>query len=136
MKENTDMQSNSSGIKKIAYWAITILLSLILISGGFFQIINMNHTVDGITRLGYPVYFVTILGFWKVMGGIAILLPRYPRLKEWAYSGIFFEMTGAAASHLVSGSEMWHVYVTLSFAALAVVSWALRPASRRNFAFR
>ena len=81
-------------------------------------------------HLGYPVYFITILGFWKVLGAIALLAPRFPRLKEWAYAGIFFEMTGAAASHAVRGDAAWHVVVTLGFAVLAVVSWALRPPSR------
>jgi len=81
-------------------------------------------------HLGYPLYFVTIIGLWKVLGSIALVAPRLPRLKEWAYAGIFFNMTGAAASHWVRGDAAWHVIVTLAFAALAVASWALRPPSR------
>jgi DoxX-like family len=85
---------------------------------------------QAITRLGYPAYFVVILGFWKVLAGIALLAPRYPRLKEWAYAGAFFDLTGAAASHLVCGSASWRVVMTIVLAALAVISWALRPPSR------
>ena len=82
-------------------------------------------------HLGYPVYFATIIGFWKVLGAIAILAPGFPRLKEWAYAGIFFNMTGAAATGVFTQSAAWHVIVDLVLAALAVASWALRPASRR-----
>src|SRR5262249_18877024 len=81
-------------------------------------------------QLGYPVYFVMILGFWKLLGSLALVVPGLPRVKEWAYAGIFFNMTGAAVSHLVCHDAAWHVGVTLGLAALAVASWALRPASR------
>lgn len=91
------------------------------------ELAHRPENVDGIVHLGYPVYFVTILGLWKVLGSIAVLAPRFPRLKEWAYAGIFFNMTGAAASHAVCRDATWHVAVTLTFAALSMVSWALRP---------
>ena len=81
-------------------------------------------------QLGYPVYFVMILGFWKLLGSLALLIPGVPRVKEWAYAGIFFNMTGAAVSHLVCQDAAWHVVVTIGLAALSVASWALRPASR------
>jgi hypothetical protein len=83
--------------------------------------------------LGYPLYFFRILGFWKVLGAIAILVPRFPRLKEWAYAGIFFDLTGAAASVAAVGSYgvyAFHIFAPLILAVLTVVSWALRPESR------
>jgi hypothetical protein len=80
--------------------------------------------------LGYPLYLMTILGTWKMLGSITLLAPRFPRLKEWAYAGIFFNMTGAAISHAVVGDEAWHVWYTASLALVALVSWALRPESR------
>ena len=82
--------------------------------------------------LGYPVYFIMLIGLWKLLGAIAVLVPGFPRLKEWAYAGMFFNMTGAAVSTIaVDGNrEMWHVVVQLLMAALIVTSWALRPASR------
>jgi uncharacterized membrane protein YphA (DoxX/SURF4 family) len=92
-------------------------------------------TVDGFVHiLGYPRYFVTILGFWKVLGAIAILVPRFPRLKEWAYAGIFFDLTGAAASSAAVGGSggiyAFHILAPLVLAVMAVASWALRPESR------
>lgn len=81
-------------------------------------------------HLGYPAYFITIIGAWKILATIALLLPGFPRLKEWAYAGIFFNMTGAAISHAVVGEPAWHIAVTLSFAALDVISWATRPQGR------
>ena len=117
--------------KAIVYWPCTAVLALAMLSGGAAQLAHQKDTLEGITHLGYPVYFVTILGFWKVLGGITLLVPGFPRLKEWAYAGAFFEMTGAAASHAAVRDTVWHVTVTLSFALLVIVSWALRPASRR-----
>jgi len=99
-------------------------------SGGVAQLARVPGVVDGFVRLGYPPYFVTILGFWKVAGAITILVPRFPRLKEWAYAGIFFDLTGAAASSAAVGGGAFHTLAPLVFAVLAVASWALRPQSR------
>jgi hypothetical protein len=83
--------------------------------------------------LSYPAYFITLIGMWKLLGAIAVLVPRLPRLKEWAYAGMFFNMTGAAVSTIAmtGSSEAWHVAVQLLMAGLVVASWALRPPSRR-----
>lgn len=88
------------------------------------------ENVEGIEQLGYPLYVVTILGIWKILGAIALLVPRFPRLKEWAYAGVFFNMTGAFASHAVRGSAAFHLVGTGVMIVLAVASWALRPQSR------
>jgi uncharacterized membrane protein YphA (DoxX/SURF4 family) len=121
--------------KSIAYWATTILVAVPIGSGGVAQLARLQGTVEGFVHiLGYPPYFVTILGFWKVAGAIAILVPRFPRLKEWAYAGIFFDLTGAAASCAAVGgygAYAFHVIAPLILAALTVASWALRPESRR-----
>jgi len=116
--------------KAIGYWAITALVAFAVVSGGAAELARRPDNIDGLVKLGYPAYLATIIGFWKVLGGIAILAPRLPRLKEWAYAGIFFNMTGAAMSHAVSHDATWHVIVTASLAALALASWALRPQSR------
>jgi len=115
-------------LKAIGYWTATVLVALPLLSRGTAQFVRQKETVEAITRLGYPAYFVVILGFWKALGGIALLAPRFPRLKEWAYAGAFFDLTGAAASHLLCGSASWRVVMTIVLAALAVIS--LRPPSR------
>ena len=116
--------------KSIAYWTTTGMVVFAMFSGGIAELAHRPETIDGMKQLGYPVYFVMILGFWKLLGSLAHVIPGFPRVKEWAYAGIFFNMTGAAVSHLVCQDAAWHVVVTLGLAALAVASWALRPASR------
>ena len=117
----------------ITYWVITALLAFVVGAGGIGELTHQWGTLETVEIVGYPVYFLTILGIWKVLGTIAILMPGFPRLKEWAYAGIFFGMTGAAASHaFVSdyGAYAYHLFSPLSFAILGLVSWALRPKSR------
>ena len=119
--------------KPILYWVTTILVALPIGSGGVAQVAHSQQNVDGFVHvLGYPLYFVTILGVWKVLGAIAILVPRFPRLKEWAYAGIFFDLTGAAATWAAVGGpgEAFHIVAPLIIAGLTVASWALRPQSR------
>jgi hypothetical protein len=120
--------------KNIAYWTTTVLVAFFIGSGGVSQLAQFQGNVHGVVpTLGYPMYFFAILGFWKVLGAIAILVPRLPRLKEWAYAGIFFDLTGAAASVVAVGSYgvyAFHVLAPLILAVLAMASWALRPESR------
>ncbi|HYU10103.1 MAG TPA: DoxX family protein [Gemmatimonadales bacterium] len=116
--------------KGIGYWATTALVAFAVVSGGAAELARRPDNIEGLVKLGYPAYLATIIGFWKVLGGIAILAPRLPRLKEWAYAGIFFNMSGAAVSHAVSHDATWHVIVTASLAALALASWALRSQTR------
>jgi hypothetical protein len=130
LKQMADRKEIRLKSKSIVYWTSTIILSFALLSGGAAQLARQRQTVDGIVQLGYPVYFVTLLGFWKVLGAIAFLAPRFPRLKEWAYAGAFFDMTSAAVSFAATHSSAWHVAVTLLFAVLVIVSWATRPPGR------
>jgi len=120
--------------KAIAYWTMTILVAFFM-SGGIAQLVQYRANPHGVVpELGYPMYFIAILGVWKVLGAIAILVPRYPRLKEWAYAGIFFDLTGAAASCAAVGgygAYGFHVIAPLIIAGITVASWALRPESRR-----
>ena len=120
--------------KNIAYWTTTVLVAFFIGGGGVAQIAQFLGKPHGVVPvLGYPMYFFAILGFWKVLGAIAILVPRFPRLKEWAYAGIFFDLTGAAASCAavgVYGVYAFHILAPLILAGLTVASWALRPESR------
>jgi DoxX-like family len=121
-------------VKPIVYWTTTILVAVSIGSGGAAQVAHSQQNVDGFVRvLGYPLYFVTILGVWKVLGAMAILVPRFPRLKEWAYAGIFFDLTGAAATWAAVGGsgEAFHILAPLIIAGFCVASWALRPQSRK-----
>jgi hypothetical protein len=118
----------------IAYWVATVLVAFFIGSGGVVQFMFLRGNIHAtVPVLGYPLYFMVILGFWKVLGAIAILVPGFPRLKEWAYAGIFFDLTGAAASCVAVGgygAYGFHVIAPLLLAVLAVASWALRPESR------
>ena len=120
--------------KSIAYWTTTILVALPIGSGGVGQLAQFHANPHGVVPiLGYPMYFFGILGFWKVLGAIAILVPRFPRLKEWAYAGIFFDLTGAVASVAavgVYGAYAFHILAPLILAGVTAASWALRPQSR------
>jgi hypothetical protein len=117
--------------KLIAYWVTTAIIAFVMVSGGMADLLHQKDTVEGMLHLSYPLYFVRILGFWKVGGGIAILVPGFPRLKEWAYAGIFFDFTGAVASHIATGDAFGHFVWPGLFAILTIASWALRPPSRR-----
>ena len=87
--------------------------------------------VDSIIHLGYPVYFITILGVWKILGVAAVLIPKFPLLKEWAYAGFFFAMSGAIFSHLASGDGIKDIAPALLLLILTVVSWYFRAADRK-----
>ncbi|WP_312029612.1 DoxX family protein [Paenibacillus sedimenti] len=96
-----------------------------------FFITHGEHQIEVLSGLGYPAYLATILGLWKLLGVIAIVIPRFPRLKEWAYAGFFFELSGAALSHAFSGEGPALIAQPLVFLALVIASWALRPPSRK-----
>ena len=117
--------------KSISYWVITVMVAFFIGSGGAAELARVPGTVQGLVQLGYPVFFATIIGFWKLLGSIAILVPRFPRLKEWAYAGIFFNMTGAAATGVFVGAATWHVIVDVVLTVFTIASWSLRPPSRR-----
>jgi uncharacterized membrane protein YphA (DoxX/SURF4 family) len=122
--------------KLIGYWTTTIIIVLELLVGGVTDLargpqllVIGDPVVTIMARLGYPAYTLTILGTWKLLGAIALLVPRFPRLKEWAYAGTFFELSGAALSSAMRG-ESADILGPLFLAVLALASWALRPPSR------
>lgn len=117
--------------KKIAFWIVTGLLSFGMLLGGTAQLLRAKFNVDGIVHLGYPEYILSILGTWKILGTIIILLPKYPLVKEWAYAGLFFLLSGAVISHIVSGDTFFQYIAPLIFAILTIASWYLRPTERK-----
>jgi DoxX-like protein len=124
-------RSRSMNLKLICYWVLTITAATELLVGAEWDLTQRPDVVQLVTHLGYPTYVLTILGFWKLLAVIAWLVPGFPRLKEWAYAGVFFETTGAAASHVASGNKLIDASWPLILAALGMASWALRPQSRR-----
>jgi uncharacterized membrane protein YphA (DoxX/SURF4 family) len=115
----------------IAYWVTTVLTAFVFLSGGAFDLARPPAVMEGLTHLGYPAYFALILGVWKILGGIAILIPRFPMLKEWAYAGMLFDLTGASASHAGVGDSVGMIVTPLIILGIVMASWALRPASRK-----
>lgn len=117
--------------KKIIYWIATLWLALGMVSTGIVQLLKPEEEVAKITHLGYPVYLLTILAVWKVLGTVVVLVPKFPVLKEWAYAGFFFAMSGAAISHIVMGDPLSEIFPSVLLLILTVVSWYFRPESRR-----
>jgi hypothetical protein len=115
-------------LKTFAYWGATLLTAFAFLAGGVADLARGPALVSGMAHLGYPSYFMLILGAWKVLGALAVVAPRLPRLKEWAYAGMFFDLTGAALSHASVGDPAAKVLVPLVILAIAAASWALRPA--------
>src|SRR5262245_56055891 len=119
---------------KIIYWIATIWLSLGMVSTGVTQLLKAKEgsgALDSMTHLGYPTYFLTILGIGKILGVVAILIPKFPLLKEWAYAGFFIMMSGAIFSHIAIGDGVSEIFPSLLLLVLIVISWYFRPASRK-----
>jgi uncharacterized membrane protein YphA (DoxX/SURF4 family) len=114
----------------IGYWVTTSLVAAALLAGGCAQLAAVPQTVEGVHSLGYPLYVLTIMGAWKVLGAAALLAPRLPRLKEWAYAGIFFDLSAGAASHAFSQHAVSEMVTPLALLLLALASWSLRPPAR------
>lgn len=116
---------------KIIYWIATLWLALGMTATGIVQLIKMKEEVDMMQHLGYPFYFLTILGIWKILGVITILIPKFTLLKEWAYAGFFFAMSGAVFSHLACGDNATALFGPILLIVLTVTSWYFRPDSRK-----
>lgn len=122
---------NSPLTKLIVYWLATALVAAAYFMGGYFDLKQPPDFFKEIGSLGYPVYFFSILGFWKIGAAVAILAPKLPRLKEWAYAGMVFNLTGATASHIFVNDPLQQTMTPLIVLALAAVSYVLRPEDRR-----
>jgi hypothetical protein len=108
---------------KIIYWIATVWLSLGMVSTGIVQLIKMKEETDMMTHLGYPLYFLTIIGVWKLLGVAAVLVPKFPLVKEWAYAGFFFAMSGAIFSHFAVGDGAKEFFGPTLLLVLTAVSW-------------
>lgn len=116
---------------KIIYWVVTVFLSIGMLAGGIQQMLQIGGYNEIITKLHYPLYVLSILGVWKILGVIAILIPKFPLLKEWAYAGFFFTMSGAAISHFAVGQSFTEALPALVLLAVTVLSWYFRPSDRK-----
>jgi DoxX-like family len=118
-------------IRTITYWIFTVLLVFELAAGSLWNLLQIEWVRFQLNHLGYPPYFTSILGVWLIGGAAVIITPGFPRLKEWAYAGSFFNFSGAVASHLLAGDGVRTWLGALVFSIFVIVSWALRPADRR-----
>jgi uncharacterized membrane protein len=116
---------------KIIYWISTTLLCFGMTVSGISQILHLNEMNELIAHVGYPLYFMYIIGVWKLLGVIAILIPKYPLLKEWAYAGFFFLLTGALISHIAIGDGGKAIFGPLFQTIFLIVSWYFRPVNRK-----
>lgn len=116
---------------KIVYWIATLWLGLGMVSTGIVQLLQVKEEADLMAHLGYPLYFLTLLAIWKFLGVITILIPKFTLLKEWAYAGFFFAMSGAIYSHIAVGDAVKELLPPLLLLVLTIVSWYFRPADRK-----
>ncbi len=116
---------------KVVYWGTTIFLSVGMLAGGIQQMFQTGGYNAIVTSLGYPLYLLTILGVWKILGVIVILMPRAPILKEWAYAGFFFVMSGAFVSHMVVAQAIAEAVPSLILMVVILISWYFRPPERK-----
>lgn len=129
--EKTARPARSTKGRKIAYWVTTCWLALGMLSTGLVQLMQVKEEVVMMRQLGYPQYFLPLLGTWKLLGVVAILIPKLPLLKEWAYAGFFFAMSGAIVSHLAVGDGATELFGPVLLLVLTVLSWYFRPAERK-----
>lgn len=123
------MTVNNNAIRtgKVIYWVTTIFIAIAFFATGVGNLVPIAHIAQDMSHLGYPRYFLYILGVWKILAAITIVFPEVSRLKEWAYAGMIFDLTGAAFSRAASGDSIIMVIVPIAIAGLVAVSWALRP---------
>ncbi|MET0388659.1 MAG: DoxX family protein [Polyangiales bacterium] len=117
--------------KIIGYWVTTGLTAALFLYSGSLDLSYSAAVMEGLAHLGYPLYFPAIIGVWKLLGVAAVLAPRFALLKEWAYAGMIFDLSGAAISHAASGDDAGKVLTPIVLMGLVAASWALRPADRR-----
>jgi len=116
---------------EVVYWVVTIFLAIAMTAGGTQQMLQVGGYNKIVTSLGYPLYLLSIIGVWKILGVITILIPKFPILKEWAYAGFFFAMSGAAISHMAVGQSFTEAMPSIFLLLITVLSWYFRPIDRK-----
>jgi DoxX-like family len=132
MAGSIESPARTARYRRAGYWIATAAIVVEMGVGGVWDVARLSFVRDVVVHLGYPTYFLVLLGVWKILGAIALVIPRRALLKEWAYAGAFFVYTGAIVSHLTVRYSRGEVAVLAVMAVLTVASWALRPADRRT----
>lgn len=118
-------------LKLIAYWFFTVPVAANYAMAGVMYLQKGPQVVEGAQKGGYPLFFFSLLGVWKLIAAVVLVIPRTPLFKEWAYAGILINLTGAAFSNYMVNFGIEHVIFPLAFLVVAALSWHFRPASRR-----
>jgi len=126
-----ETQNKSEKRNKIIYWIFTLWMVLGMISTAIVQLMKHKDELTNFTNLGYPAYLMTIIGVWKTLGVIVVLIPKTPLLKEWAYAGFFFVMSGAVVSHIILGDSFGRTFPAVLLLVLVLISWYFRPSDRK-----
>jgi len=126
-----ETQNKSQKRNRIIYWIFTIWMALGMVSTAIVQLMKNEDELRNFTNLGYPAYLMMIIGVWKLLGVIAVLIPKRPLLKEWAYAGFFFVMSGALSSHIIVGDTFGRTFPALLLLVLVIISWYFRPSDRK-----
>ncbi len=122
-----------SKMKKVFYWICTGLLLFELLFGATwdFNWVNKGFVKGVFEHLGYPLYLGTLLGISKILAAVAIMVPRFSILKEWAYAGVFYIFAGAVYSHVANGEDTGKAIFPFIFLCITMGSWGLRATSKR-----
>jgi len=123
--------ASTNKFRIVFYWIATIVSTVAFIIPGIGNLMHLPHFATDMAHLGYPAYFLTIFGIWKILGAMVIIIPGFKRLKEWAYAGMFFDLIGAAWSRLCVHDEVIMALIPLLISGVVIMSWLLRPESRR-----
>ncbi|MEU3604581.1 DoxX family protein [Streptomyces sp. NPDC035033] len=124
-------RSGRSRIRHWAFWSATVVVLGELLAGAAWNLLTIDWVEAQMDHLGYPRYFAHVLGVCHVGAAVALAVPGFRLVKEWAYAGVFLMWSGAVVSHLARGDGPVSWGPPLMFLAFAVASWALRPAGRR-----
>jgi hypothetical protein len=127
MNKSMNSIRNTSRIRKIFFWMTTVIIALAYFITGIGNILPFAHIAQDMAHLGYPPYFLKIIGTWKILAAIVIVIPDFQRIKEWAYAGMILDLTGAAFSRFFSGDGVIMIIVPLAISGLVIISWALQP---------
>jgi uncharacterized membrane protein YphA (DoxX/SURF4 family) len=118
--------------RQIIFWITTVVIALAYFVTGIGNILPFTHVAQDMAHLGYPTYFLKILGTWKILAAIAILIPKIPRIKEWVYAGMIFDLTGAAFSRYFMGDGLQLIIIPFAIAGLVTVNYVLRRSMQSN----
>ncbi|MBX9734370.1 MAG: DoxX family protein [Chitinophagaceae bacterium] len=108
---------------KIIYWTSTIVFAVFMAFTAIPSLMGVKEAMDAMAQLGYPVYFVKFISVAKILGAIALLVPGFPKIREWAYAGLFFDLMGAAFSIYSIGGLKPDILFVVIPALVGIVSY-------------